>query len=403
MSALLFYLVMSGYSILRPIREDMGIAGGVDALHNLFLVTLTVTALAAPAVGWLVRRYRREVFLPVALRFFAANLVLFFLALRFADGELLVWSGRVFYVWLSVFNLAVLSLFWSFMVDGFGYERSRRLFGMIAVAGTLGAVSGAGLTTLLVHHVGRAALFLVSIVLFEAASRCVGPLSRRFAPEPVPVADRTGRADSGVLAGITRTVRSPYLLGISGYVLLYTLLGTLFYFAQAHIVDDNVVDREARTALFAKIDFWAQGCTLVIQLLLTGRLMKSLGSGPLLAWLPLVYAAGFAILAWQPTVAVLVVVQVVRRSSNYGLAKPARETLFTVVAREDRYKAKNFIDTFVYRGGDAVGSLVSAALASITWLALPLTAVWGALAVVLGRRQRARATSGSASRERREG
>ena len=390
MSGLLFYLLMSGYYILRPIRDEMGIAGGQDLLHTLFLVTLAVTAVAAPAVGWLVRRYRRSVFLPLALRFFGVNLILFFLALKLADGQLLTWAGRVFYVWLSVFNLAVLSLFWSFMVDGFGYTRSRRLFGMIAVAGTVGAISGAGLTTTLATLVGRPNLLLVAIVFIEASARCVGPLSRRFDTISDGAAPQT-RDDTGILAGITRTVRSPYLLGISGYIFLYTLMVTFLYFEQARIVAENVIGREARTALLGTIDLWANTLTLVVQLLLTGRLMSRLGSGPLLVLLPLVFGAGFVILGWKSSLMTLMIFQAVRRAANYALAKPARETLFTVVPREDRYKAKNFIDTFVYRGGDAVGSLVTAAVASITWLALPLAGIWAALAVHLGRRQRIRA------------
>ncbi|MCP4573003.1 MAG: MFS transporter [bacterium] len=390
LSGLLFYLLMSGYYILRPIRDELGIHGGEDLLHRLFLVTLAVTAVAAPVVGWLVRRFRRDVFLPAALRFFGANLILFFLALKFAEGDVLVWSGRVFYVWLSVFNLAVLSLFWSFMADGFGYERSRRLFGMIAVAGTVGAISGASVTTGLVSLVGRPNLLLAAMVLMEAAARCVGPLSRRFDLAGAPDATRT-HEDSGILAGITRTVRSPYLLGISGYIFLYTLLVTFLYFEQARIVAENVAGRDARAALLGSIDVWANALTLAAQLLLTGRLMTRLGSGPLLVLLPVVFVAGFAVLGWKSSLAALVIFQAVRRAANYALAKPARETLFTVVPREDRYKAKNFIDTFVYRGGDAVGSLVSGAVAAVTWLALPLTVVWGVLAVVLGRRQRERA------------
>ena len=385
LSCLLFWLLMSGYYILRPIRDEMGIAGGQDLLHTLFLVTLAVTALAAPAVGWLVRRFQREVFLPVALRFFALNLVIFYLALRFADERTLVWSGRVFYVWLSVFNLSALSLFWSFMADGFGYERGRRLFGIVAVAGTVGAIFGSGLTTLLVSAVGRPNLLLVAILLVEGAARGVGPLSRRFetmggtaVPQP----------DTGILAGVTRTLRSPYLLGIAGFIFLYTLMNTFLYFEKTRIVAESVSGSDARAAVLGSIDLWANLLTLVVQLLLTGRLLRGVGAGPLLLLMPLGFAAAFLALGLWPSLTLFIVLQTVLRAANYALAKPARETLFTVVPQEDRYKAKNFIDTFVYRGGDAVGSLASGAVAVIAWLALPIAAVWAVLALRLGRQQR---------------
>jgi len=400
LSTLLFWLLMTGYYILRPIREEMGLAGGVDNLPRLFLVTLSAMILVAPLLGWLVRRFRREVFIPIALRFFAANLVLFYLALRFADGDTLVTTGRVFYVWLSVFNLCVLSLFWAFMADGFGYERSRRLFGIVAIGGTIGAVFGSGLTTFLVDVIGRHNLLLVSLVLLEGAVRCIGALSRGFAADGFAGAGAAAaETDSGILAGVTRTVRSPYLLGISAYIFFYSLTATFLYFEQARIVADNVVGRDARAAMFGTIDMWANVLTLAGQLLLTGRLLRRLGSGPVLALLPVAVAVGFAALGAWPTLTVLVVFQVVRRAGNYALAKPARETLFTVVDREERYKAKNFIDTFVYRGGDALGAAIFArilatGIASVAWIAVPVAAAWAAVALLLGRRQRELAATG---------
>ncbi|HPF70461.1 MAG TPA: MFS transporter [Candidatus Krumholzibacteria bacterium] len=387
LSCLVFWLLMSGYYILRPIRDEMGIAGGQDLLHRLFLVTLAVTALAAPAVGWLVRRFRREVFLPAALRFFALNLVLFFAALKLADPVRLAWAGRVFYVWLSVFNLAALSLFWSFMADGFGYERGRRLFGMVAVAGTVGAITGSGLTTALVEAVGRPALLLAALVLIEGAARLVPVLSRRF-DALAGDAPRPAAADSGILAGLTRIARSPYLAGTAAYVFLYTSLNTVLYFEKTRLVAAGVAGATARTAVLGSIDLWANGLTLVVQLLLTGRLLRRLGAGPLLVLLPVGFGGAFLALAIHPTLALFIVLQTVLRAANYALAKPARETLFTVVPREDRYKAKNVIDTFVYRGGDAAGSLITAGATAVAPVAVAAAAAWAALAVALGRRQR---------------
>ena len=390
-SALLFYLLLNSYYILRPLREEMGLAGGVDNLPRLFLVTLGAMALVAPLVGWMVRRFSREMFIPLALRFFAANLVLFYLLLRLGGDRPGMLAGRVFYVWVSVFNLVVVSLFWAFMADGFGYDRSRRLFGLIAAGGTLGAIGGSGTTSLMVGIVGRPNLMLLSALLLELAVRCVGTLAREFRRlDPTGHPGAPSRRDGGIWAGITRTLASPYLLGISSYIFLYSLTSTFLYFEQARIVAEHIAGREARASLFGLIDLLTNALTLVCQVLLTGRLLRRLGSGPVLAVLPVATIAGFLALGAWPTLSVLVAFQVLRRAGNYALAKPARETLFTVVDREERYKAKNFIDTFVYRGGDALGAGISGRLIpglAAAWPAVPAAAVWAVVAILLGRRQ----------------
>ena len=249
LSALLFYVVMSAYYILRPLREEMGIHGGVRQLPKLFLMTLAVMAVITPMFGTLVRRFPREKFIPIVYRFFAINLVLFFLILGQIEGESLVLAGRVFYVWVSVFNLFVLSLFWAFMADGFGYKRGRRLFGIIAIGGTLGAVFGSGLTAYLVDIVGRNNLLLFSILLLEVAARIISYLSQRFrtvAYHTENGPDRSVSRASGksALAGFSLTLSSPYLLGISAYLFLYSLGSTFLYFEQASIIDALALTRE---------------------------------------------------------------------------------------------------------------------------------------------------------------
>ena len=402
LSSFLFTLLMSGYYILRPLREEMGLAGGVDNLPRLFLVTMGAMVLAAPLFGYLVRRFPRDVCVPVAYRFFALNILVFYLCLSLAGDSALVTMGRVFYVWVSVFNLFVVSLFWAFMAGGFGYGRSGRLFGIVAVGGTLGGIVGSGLTTLLVDLVGRHNLLLISLLFLEGAARLVPILARRFAAMGPPLAenpDASATADAaaggGILGGIRLAFGSTYLAAVSAYLFLYSLTSTFLYFAQADIVAANVATREARTAIFAAMDFWTNLLTLGGQLLLTGRLLRRLGTGPVLALLPLVTAVGFLVLGASPTLAVLVVFRVVRSASNYALAKPARETLFTVVDRNVRYKAKSFIDTFVYRAGDALGAGVSGWLAAaglgltpVAAAAVPVAGVWAAVSFYLGRRQR---------------
>ena len=399
-SALLFYLLLSAYYVLRPLREEMGLAAGVENLPRMYLGTLAGTIILAPCFGWLVRRYRREKFLPIVYRFFAVNLLGFQLALRLCDPDQVVALGRVFYIWLSVFNMLAVSLFWSFMADGFGYQRSRRLFGLIAIGGTAGAILGSGLTAALVDRIGRAWLMVISAVLLELGVRLIARLARRFdaagyrAAEP-PAPPLTSGDGRGILAGVTLTFRSPYLLAVAGYLFLYSLTSTFLYFEQAHIVDAQALTREGKAALFAQIDLWTNILTIVCEILLTGRLLRWLGTGKVLALLPVGTAAGFAALAAAPGLAVLVVVQVLRRAANYALARPARETLFTTVDNDVRYKAKSFIDTFIYRGGDALGAgtvealgVAGLGLAPLAAIGVPTAGLWTWMALYLGRRQR---------------
>ena len=399
LSALLFYTLMTGYNILKPIRDTMGLAGGVRELENLFLFTLGAMALLAPVFGFLVRRFRREKFIPLAYRFFAVNLLGFFLVLRLTDDGLIL-IGRVFYVWVSVFNLFVLSLFWAFMADGFGFSRSRRVFGIIAIGGTLGSMLGSGVTRLFIGWLGEANLILLSILFLEGSVWLVKYLSPRFraagfhseGPGDRPVTKAGG---SGSLAGISLMFRSSFLGGIGAYIFLYTFIGTLLYFLRSDMVATLVPVRDDRTVLFADIYFWTNALTLFGQLFVTGRFLSRFGTGTALALLPVTIAVGALILGTAPTLGVLVVFEIIRRAGNYTLVKPARETLFTLVDRNVRYKAKNFIDTFVYRGGDAVGALVfkllgilGIGLVGTALITVPLSLVWGGLGIFLGRRQK---------------
>jgi AAA family ATP:ADP antiporter len=357
-------------------------------------------ALLTPLFATLVRKYRRDRFIPIAYRFFALNLVAFFLVLQLTGEDDLIMVGRVFYVWVSVFNLFVLSLFWALMADGFGYERSRRVFGLIAIGGTLGSILGNGVTKLFIGLIGEAKLILLSIVFLEASVWLVKYLSRRFnaagfhleGAHDRPVARKDG---SGVLGGVSLMFRSSFLGGIGIYIFLYTFIGTLLYFLRSDVVHDLVPLRDDRTALFADIYLWTNALTLFGQLFLTGRFLNRFGAGAALVLLPLAMALGALFLGTTPTLAVLVVFEVTRRAGNYAFVKPARETLFTLVDRNVRYKAKSFIDTFVYRGGDALGALgfkllgvLGIGLVGTALVTVPLSLVWGGVGYYLGRRQK---------------
>jgi len=397
-AAAMFFCLMTAYFILKPVRDEMGIAGGVRNLPNLYLVTLGVMLVAAPLFGWVTRGRRREQFLPLVYRFFALNLLAFFLALRLLpDAD--PWLGRVFYVWVSVFNLFSLSLFWGLLADGLGFRHGRRVFGVVAVGGTAGAVLGAGLTDLLVGVIGRLPLLLVSLAFLEAAVQLVGPVSRRcdrlravHEPDRAPIApDRPSP-----LSGIMLVARSPYLIAICAFLVLYSLGSTFLYFAQAHIVATAAEARAERTQLLARIEIFVQTATLITQLTLTGRALRRLGTGPVLATLPVLTGLGFVALGLWPGLVVLVGVQVLRRTLNYALVKPARESLYTPLAPAAQYRAKSFIDTFVYRGGDALGAgafdllgALGLGLSGIAFAAVPLCVIWGGVAWHLGRRQAA--------------
>ena len=396
LSAAYFFFVLCSYYVLRPIRDEMGVAGGVDNLPWLFTGTLVVMLVANPLFAAVVARYPVRRFIPLTYRFFGLNLLVFWAVLTLAGDAADVWVGRAFFVWLSVFNLFVVSVFWAFMADNWNTARAKRLFGFIAVGGTLGAIVGAGVTALLAAAAGPTNLLLVSVVLLEAAVQCARRL--RGSDAPAGAAPDRGPIGGSVFAGIAHVVRSPYLLGICAYMLLYTVAATVLYFQQAEIAASQFDDRAARTQFFASIDLAVNALTVVVQVFLTARVIAWFGVGATLAFLPALFVVGFIGLGTWPTVAVLVAFQVLRRAGNFALARPARETLYTVVSREDKYKAKNLIDTFVYRAGDQVGAWGYAALtatglglAGIAFAAAPLAALWVAVAVWLGRAQARRA------------
>jgi AAA family ATP:ADP antiporter len=400
-----FFFVLSAYYVIRPVRDETGVAGGVENLAWLFTGTLVGVLLVHPLFTALVARFPRRRFVPLIYRFFILNLVVFFLVFGAGDGDHAVWVGRVFFVWTSVFNLFVVSVFWSFMTDLYRPAQSQRLFGLVAVGGTLGAILGSTLTSALVPLVGPANLLLVSALLLEIAARAARALDGQEASlargARLEEADAVGEEGigiigGGVLDGIRHVARSPYLLGIAALMLLFTIASTFLYFQQAAIVARVFEgDPQARTGLFARLDLAVNVLTLATQVFLTGRMLRWLGVAVSLAVLPLMSLIGFGILGAAPGLAVLVVFQALRRAGNFAIQRPAREVLYTVLPRTDKYKAKNFNDTFVYRVGDQLGAWSYTAIAwlglGLSGLALtmvPLSAVWLLLALWVGGRYR---------------
>jgi AAA family ATP:ADP antiporter len=400
-SWLYLFSVFSAYYVIRPIRDEAGVAGGVSNLSWLFTGTLLAMLAVNPAFAALVKNLPRLRFISITYRFFMLNLLVFLVLFRTSTGEANIWVGRAFFIWTSVFNLFVVSVFWAFMVDLFTNEQSKRLFGFIAAAATVGGILGSSVTASTVQTIGAPVLLLLSIALLELGVFSASRLSR-LAPALRTTAaqhDESPERPIGgsVWAGLTNALRSPYLLNICLYMFLYTILSTFLYFQQAAIVDRTFADRAARTAFFARVDLLVNVLTLGAQIFLTGRVMQLAGVAMTLTFVPALTAVGFLLLGLMPTVAIVVGFTVLRRAGNFAFARPTREVLFTVVSREDKYKTKNFIDTVVYRVGDQVGawssSLVTMAglgAGAIAWTAVPLALAWIGNAWWLGRKQEGR-------------
>jgi len=404
-SWLYLFSVFFAWYVIRPIRDEVGVASGVSNLPWLFTGTLlAMLAINAP-FAWLVGRLPRARFISLTYRFFMLNLVVFLVLFQTTSGEVNIWVGRVFFIWASVFNLFVVSVFWQFMVDVFTSEQGKRLFGFLAGAATVGGIVGSTLTASAVEHVGVPALLLGAALLLEVGVFCVRRLARvsgamqtRAAAAAAPRVADDQTIGGGVLAGVLNAIQSPYLLGICVYMLLYSSLSTFLYVQQASIVDVSFVTRAARTAFFANVDRMVNWLTLFAQVFLTGRVLKRAGVAVTLTLVPAVTVMGFTVLGLAPSVAVVVGFIVVRRAGNFAFARPSREVLFTVLSREDKYKAKSLIDTLVYRLGDQVGvwsssllTMLGLGIAGVAWAAVPLSAIWLASGWWLGRRQEEKA------------
>jgi len=389
-----FFALLAGYYVLRPLRDQMGIAGGVKNLPWLFTATFITLLVAQPLYGALVARLPRARFIPIVYQFFVVNLIIFWALLTFDIETAFV--ARVFFVWVSVFNLFAVAVFWSFMADLFTSEQGKRLFGFIGAGGTAGALLGPIITIWLSVPLGPVNLMIAAVIFLELAVFCVYRLERNVVMREQAQAP-TESIGGSAFAAIPELVRSPYMLGIGAWVALLSYAATIIYFEQAHIVSEAVKSAGLQTRIFASIDLAVSLLTLVTQLFITGQVLKRVGTGVAAAALPIVYIVGFAVLAVMPTLIVVVTVQVVQRWMNFAIANPARQLFFTVVTREEKYKAKNLVDVVVYRGSDALSGWIfdtlqglGLKLGAIALCSLPVVAGWAVLSLALGREQEKR-------------
>jgi AAA family ATP:ADP antiporter len=386
------FLLFTGYYILRPLRDSMGVTGGVENLDDLFGFTLLGMLIAVPLFGWISGRFRRAVFLPWTYLFFVANLVGFWILFRAFEDDTL--TARVFFVWVSVFNLFVVSVFWSLMADLFDREQGKRLFALITAGASAGQIAGSSIAAFLAETIGDINLLPISAAVLASTIALMRYLlawsarqegrGERFEERPI---------GGNPFAGIVRVFTSGYLSGIAAFVFLMAAVSTFLYLQQAELLSIHYPDGSARTAFLSRIELTLSVITVLLQLFAIGRLTARFGVATMIVLVPLFVVAGFLLIAASPTLATLVGVYIARRVGQYAIVRPCREMLYTTVDRESKYKAKNVNDTLVYRtsdfvvakGHDAFVSALSAGLAGVALLGAGVAALWAAVAFGLGR------------------
>lgn len=401
LSAALFAWLLGAYYLIQPTREAFGISAG-PVYELLWTGTAVATLVATPIYGWAVARFPRDRFAPALYLGAALALLGFWIAHGEAEGALRRAIGYGFYVFVSTLAVFATTLFWALMADGHRPEAARRLFGVISVGGTLGALGGSALVDALREMLNPRDMILLGSFGYASSLVLLLPLLRRLpssAQQTGPHAPPLREA----LAGARLFARSPYLLGIGLFLAGQTLAATFLYIESREFlyhalptrdVAENVAQANtaARTAFFARINLAYNAIALVVQLFFVGRLVRWLGLGVLLASLPLVNLGGFALLATGPSLLAYGTFEVLQRGSRFALMKPAREMLFTVVSRQEKYQAKQFLDTAVYRSTDALWAWLDVWLRSAlgplllkTAVLVPACAAWAGLALGLGR------------------
>jgi AAA family ATP:ADP antiporter len=399
------FCILLSYYILRPVRDEISTVDRGN-LQILWTAVFLVMLVAVPLYSWLVSRVSRGVFIPVANRFFALNILAFWAALQLLPESTRPWVDRVFYVWVSVFALFVVTVFWGFVADLFRNRQGKRLFGFIAVGASLGGIVGSAFTGQVASFVPVFALLLISAIPLEVAAWLARALHREAESSRAAVLRTEGdrRVGGTAWSGMQTVFRDPYLMKIAGFVFLMTFASTILYFQQSFLIYDAIADRGERREFLANIDLATNVLTILTQGLFTAHIIRKIGVGLSLAAVPAVTLLGFVGLGIWPLLWTLVVLQTLYRAGRYAVARPAREVCFTVVGRDERYKSKAFIDAAVYRGGDLVNGWIYAGLAAlglsigaISLVSAPVIALWIAIGISLGRDQEERAAGDPAA------
>lgn len=389
--------------MLRSVREAMAIVSGVRNIPWLFTGTFILMLLATPVFGWITSRYPRRTFLPWIYYFFISNILVFFVVFTYAQNNEIsqVWISRAFFVWLSVFNLFVVSVFWSFMADIYSRQQSRRLFGVISAGGSTGALIGPIITSSLVTRIGFQNLLPLSALLLLLAVYCVYQLRYWVrARETNTVETKQNGDDSQLIggsawAGVRFVLTTPYFAAIAFALACANFLGGATYMYMAEMVSITFEGTDRQTQIFAIMDAMINALSFIGQLLIVKYSVKKLGIGGTLFLLPLVSVVGFALLAINPVFIIIAGLQVLRRSLGFGFSKPTSDMLYSVVSKEAKYKAKNFIDTAVYRGWDVVSTwtirfIGGIGLSGVAMVCVPIAVIWGLVVIWIGREYKRR-------------
>jgi AAA family ATP:ADP antiporter len=397
-----FFCVLSSYYILRPIREAMAVGSGAHTIPYLFTATFAVMMLVTPVFGWVASRFPRRKFLPGVYLFFVCNILIFWVVFsdRIDDGQDHIWLGRAFFVWLSIFNLFVVSVFWSFMADIYTREQGRRLFGIIASGGSIGALIGGIATSAIVVRIGFQNLFPLAAALLLFAIVCISRLRKwtfRERQDDVAESVNSEAALGGSsFSGITQVFKSRYFSAIATASIIASLLGNALYMFTLQLVGIEIAGADERTQFFSNLNIAANAISFIVQAVIVKRVVGRFGIGVSLSVLPILSIAGFALLAVDPVLAVVAMLTLLRRGLGFGFSKPTTNMLYSVVTPEEKYKTKNFIDTAVFRFGDAAGSwailfMMGLGITGISIVMVPFSVIWAGIALWLGRAYRRQA------------
>jgi AAA family ATP:ADP antiporter len=394
LSMLYFFFLFGSYSVVKPVRDAMGTVYGVSHLQELFTATFIASFVFAPLYSGLASRLKLSTFLPWVYGFVAVSILLFyalFVSGKYQDH----WIAAGFYVWVSTFNMLIISVFWTFMADIFSRTQAKRLFGFVAAGGTIGGIVGPAIATFLATRIGNSNLLLISSAGFGVTAVLVRMLAaekRKLLAEGAEAQPTSleHRLKGTPFDGFRLLLRSRYLLLLAAFLLLMTWISTIMYFQLGDLITKAFTNREARTQAYATIDLTVNSLAVLIQLFGTGRIIARFGVNMGLLLNPIIMVVAFLAIAFSPVLLVLGGVQIVRRVAEYAVARPTREMLFTVVDQESRYKAKNVIDTVVYRFGDFSSAWVSAAilpygLAGLAIFGAIVSAIWFPVAYMLGK------------------